>query len=344
MLKYLNYDNLDVTSELKKIESSKYAEIILLPTNKMCLFTLGMLFANGIKIRILNEKDLNLEITTKSFTMMPYVWSKLGCDQQFPIKREMDERILKAKENGLSVEKIINKQVNNKFFLICPVRNATEEQRKWIENFVIEKQNQGYIVHAPHLHTNQNDLLGGFNVCKENSMAVASSKEVDIYYDQTSTGSIFDLGVAYALHKPIRLLNKEEITFRNDDPIDMIIASWPYKHNRTQKREKDLQELRDLKKSLNETKKYKLIDASGQEYLSDTKGTLGGHRKLKIYGKLDCKSAAKWIAKGKYVEYRVFFKDEATAIAAGYRPCAICMPEEYQKWKSNQKVKKREKR
>jgi methylphosphotriester-DNA--protein-cysteine methyltransferase len=30
----------------------------------------------------------------------------------------------------------------------------------------------------------------------------------------------------------------------------------------------------------------------------------------------------------------VFFADEATAIAAGYRPCASCMPDEYKAWKA----------
>ena len=35
------------------------------------------------------------------------------------------------------------------------------------------------------------------------------------------------------------------------------------------------------------------------------------------------------IEKGQYVQYRVFFKDEETAIAAGYRPCGICMKEKY---------------
>ena len=34
-------------------------------------------------------------------------------------------------------------------------------------------------------------------------------------------------------------------------------------------------------------------------------------------------------------EYRVFFKDEETAIAAGYRPYAVCMKEAYKKWKEN---------
>jgi len=31
----------------------------------------------------------------------------------------------------------------------------------------------------------------------------------------------------------------------------------------------------------------------------------------------------------------VFFADEKTAVAAGYRPCAKCMPEEYGEWKAN---------
>jgi len=59
---------------------------------------------------------------------------------------------------------------------------------------------------------------------------------------------------------------------------------------------------------------------------SDQPGTLGGHRRLKIYGRLDCPSALRYVAIGQYVRHRVFFADEATAIAAGYRPCARCLP------------------
>ena len=85
-------------------------------------------------------------------------------------------------------------------------------------------------------------------------------------------------------------------------------------------------------------KKYKLINSDGKEYLSDTKGLLGGHKKLKIYGRLDCPSALRYIAKGQYVKNRVFFPNEETAIAAGYRPCAVCMPEEYKKWREKNKT------
>lgn len=84
------------------------------------------------------------------------------------------------------------------------------------------------------------------------------------------------------------------------------------------------------------TKTYRLLGADGKTYESTTPGLLGGHKKLKIYGRLDCPSALRYIAKGQYVKYRVFFKDEETAIAAGFRPCAKCMPEEYKLWKEKQ--------
>jgi len=81
---------------------------------------------------------------------------------------------------------------------------------------------------------------------------------------------------------------------------------------------------------------YILIDANGKPYESNEPGQLGGHKKLKIYGRLDCPSAKRYIDKGQYVKHRVFFKDEQTAIAAGFRPCARCMPEAYKRWKMSQ--------
>lgn len=79
---------------------------------------------------------------------------------------------------------------------------------------------------------------------------------------------------------------------------------------------------------------YKLVNKDGEEYLSDIPGTLGGNKRLKIYGRLDCPSANRWIAKGYYVKDRVFFLNEEDAIAAGYRPCAVCMKEKYEQWKA----------
>ena len=79
---------------------------------------------------------------------------------------------------------------------------------------------------------------------------------------------------------------------------------------------------------------FTLIGPDGVPTTSTTPGTLGGHRENKVYGRLDCGGALAWIAKGKYVQHRVFFADEATAIAAGFRPCGNCLRARYREWKA----------
>jgi methylphosphotriester-DNA--protein-cysteine methyltransferase len=78
---------------------------------------------------------------------------------------------------------------------------------------------------------------------------------------------------------------------------------------------------------------YRLLTANGDTISSETAGLLGGNRRLKIYGRLDCPSALRALPRG-YARHRVFFADEATAIAAGYRPCGVCMRAQYRRWKS----------
>ena len=80
---------------------------------------------------------------------------------------------------------------------------------------------------------------------------------------------------------------------------------------------------------------YKLMNENGNFYYSSAPGLFGGYRRKKIYGRLDCESANRAIANGGYVKYRVFFRDEETAVKAGYRLCAKCMPEKYAEWKKN---------
>jgi methylphosphotriester-DNA--protein-cysteine methyltransferase len=70
---------------------------------------------------------------------------------------------------------------------------------------------------------------------------------------------------------------------------------------------------------------------------SPVPGSLGGHRRSRIFGRLDCPSALRAIDRGGYVVARVFFADEETARAAGYRPCGSCMPTEYRAWKTAQR-------
>jgi methylphosphotriester-DNA--protein-cysteine methyltransferase len=80
-------------------------------------------------------------------------------------------------------------------------------------------------------------------------------------------------------------------------------------------------------------KTWRLVGGDRALYDSASPGTLGRHRRTRVYGRLDCAAARRAIARGGYRVHRVFFLDEATAIAAGYRPCAVCMGEAYASWR-----------
>ena len=79
------------------------------------------------------------------------------------------------------------------------------------------------------------------------------------------------------------------------------------------------------------------MGTDGELYDSEAPGTYGGNSKLKIYGRLDCPSALSTIRRfpGSYEKSRVFFADEKTALAAGYRPCGNCLREKYKQYKAN---------
>ena len=84
-----------------------------------------------------------------------------------------------------------------------------------------------------------------------------------------------------------------------------------------------------------------MVDSGGNACESEIPGSLEGHRRQRIYGRLDCSAAIRAIERGGYVRYRVFFLDETTARAAGYRPCGVCMAKEYRAWKTAPMPRKR---
>jgi hypothetical protein len=88
------------------------------------------------------------------------------------------------------------------------------------------------------------------------------------------------------------------------------------------------------------SKIFRLLGADRRFYSSSTPGSFGGNGRMNIYGRLDCSSANRAVAGGSmYQRHRVFFADEATAIAAGYRPCGNCMRRQYKIWRAHQPQK-----
>jgi hypothetical protein len=95
-------------------------------------------------------------------------------------------------------------------FLICPVRNATPDQKVEMQNYINVLESQGISVYYPARDTDQTDTIG-WAICTKNLWAMEHSKKVHIFYDPTSTGSLFDLGMAFALDKELTVVNINQV-------------------------------------------------------------------------------------------------------------------------------------
>ncbi|HXK37743.1 MAG TPA: hypothetical protein VJ579_01620 [Candidatus Paceibacterota bacterium] len=93
-----------------------------------------------------------------------------------------------------------------RIFLICPVRNITDEEKIAIERYVSDLELAGQIVHWPLRDTDQNDPIG-FRICEDNRRAIELADEVHVWWNAASKGSFFDFGMTFALGKKIVLAN-----------------------------------------------------------------------------------------------------------------------------------------
>lgn len=93
-----------------------------------------------------------------------------------------------------------------KIFLICPVREMTDDERSVIEGYVERMEKAGHSVHWPPRNTDQNDPIG-LRICEDNRKAIEEADEVHVWWNGKSQGSFFDLGMAFALRKKFFLVN-----------------------------------------------------------------------------------------------------------------------------------------
>jgi hypothetical protein len=111
-------------------------------------------------------------------------------------------------------------------FVISPVRNLTSVQSDEISHYINGLVEKGKTVYWPALHTNQNDNTYGYNICAQNRRAMEQSKEVHIYWDKTSEGSKFDLGIAFGLRKNLVIINLEDVEPENYKSFGDVIVFW----------------------------------------------------------------------------------------------------------------------
>ena len=117
-----------------------------------------------------------------------------------------------------------------KIFIICPVRNVTEGQQKEIDEYVEKLESEGHEVHYPPRDVDQSDPVG-YDICSAHRKAMEESDRVDIFWDSKSTGSHFDLGQAFALGVPWKLVK----TYQEDTEgksFEKMIRKWEEEVNR----------------------------------------------------------------------------------------------------------------
>lgn len=109
-----------------------------------------------------------------------------------------------------------------KIFIICSVRGATKDYQNRLEAYAKELQDDGHFVHLPHKDTIQTTT--GIHICRQNRNAIRNADEIHIFYNKTSQGTHFDMGVAFALNKRIKIIENEE--FGEGKSYPRMLTEW----------------------------------------------------------------------------------------------------------------------
>lgn len=112
-------------------------------------------------------------------------------------------------------------------FLICPVRNATPSQKKTMASYINSLEKSGNNVFYP-ARDNPYEFTDdvGYDICKTNCEAIKNADVVHIFWDKNSTGSLFDLGSAFALNKPLQIVNIGEVKQTINKSFSNMIMAW----------------------------------------------------------------------------------------------------------------------
>ena len=104
-------------------------------------------------------------------------------------------------------------------YMLCPVRNATEEEQRFLENYKQKLERKNLVAHYPATDTEQKDSSGGYRICMDHCDEIANSKSIHIYWNPTSAGSKVDLGSSLIEHKRRGL----DILLMNRDFVESIV-------------------------------------------------------------------------------------------------------------------------
>ena len=85
---------------------------------------------------------------------------------------------------------------------------------------------EDWSVHWPPRDTNQSDPVG-LTICAENRAAILAADAVHVVWDGQSQGCLFDLGMAFALGKPVYVIQLPALTAGKS--FQNMITAWAKK-------------------------------------------------------------------------------------------------------------------
>jgi hypothetical protein len=85
-------------------------------------------------------------------------------------------------------------------YLICPVRNRSEADRRFADEYVRDLEARGATVHYPPRDVDQTDDGIGLAISSAHREAMTYCDEVHVIWDAASVGSHFDFGMAFMLN------------------------------------------------------------------------------------------------------------------------------------------------
>ena len=100
--------------------------------------------------------------------------------------------------------------MSKNIYILCPVRKASPDIRRFLEGYVTERESEGNKVHYPPRDVNQQDETG-FKIMAAHKEAMKKSDEIHAYWSPESEGSVCDLGMALMSEKPLILINRQEV-------------------------------------------------------------------------------------------------------------------------------------
>lgn len=112
-----------------------------------------------------------------------------------------------------------------KIFIIHPVRDISCDMLNDINLHVATLEGLGHEVYDPSRDTDQDDDTG-LRICKDNRAAIEDADLVCFAWDGKSKGCLFDLGMAFAMEKPIYILSYWMPELTGHKSFQNMAAAW----------------------------------------------------------------------------------------------------------------------